>query len=64
MTISSEIQEVIELCQSLGIPEYTEYLDDEDMIIIAMSKWKSWIKENKEEIYADIHEGEEYANNS
>lgn len=64
MTISSEIQEVIELCQSLGIPEYTEYLDDEDMIIIAITKWKTWIKENKEEIYADIHEGEEDADNS
>lgn len=64
MTISSEIQEVIELCQSLEIPEYTEYLDDEDMIIIAITKWKTWIKENKEEIYADIHEGEEDADNS
>lgn len=57
--VSLSIEKVVELCHELGIPEYTEYLDDEDIIILALGKMKLWLKENRDDLYDDIHEGEE-----
>lgn len=58
MDVESEILELESLCRDLGIPEYTENLTGDEICCIAIGKLKSWLAENRDEVYQNIHEGE------
>ena len=59
MDVYSEILELESLCRDLDIPEYTENLTGDEICCIVIGKLKSWLVENRDEIYQNIHEGEE-----
>lgn len=47
------------MCKELGIPEYLENLDYDDLIVAALNSHMKYLKENHEELYEDIHEQDE-----
>ena len=47
------------LCQRLGISEYTEGLSDKEITDLAFFHFRGYLKENWESLYENIHEGDE-----
>lgn len=59
MTTTKVLEQFREFVKDLGIPEYVENVSDEEIIAIALHRFTSYIEDNLDEIYADIHEGDE-----
>jgi hypothetical protein len=59
MTIAEALNELFDLVKSLGIPEYFDGLDDENIIILGLHHYSQYIQENLNGIKEDMESDNE-----
>jgi hypothetical protein len=59
MDISQAIIDLENTLSELGIPEFIEGLTHTEIAVIALHHLEEYAKANRDELYENIHEGEE-----